>query len=639
MHSVVQSVTDRIIARSKASREAYLAALNDARNHGVHRSSLSCGNLAHGFAACNPDDKNALRQLTKANIGIITAFNDMLSAHQPYETYPDLLKKACQEVGSVAQVAGGVPAMCDGVTQGQPGMELSLLSREVIAMATAVGLSHNMFDGALLLGICDKIVPGLLIGALSFGHLPMLFVPAGPMKSGIPNKEKARIRQQFAQGKVDRAQLLEAEAQSYHSAGTCTFYGTANSNQLMLEVMGLQLPGSSFVNPDDPLREALNKMAAKQVCRLTELGTQYSPIGEIVNEKSIVNGIVALLATGGSTNLTMHIVAAARAAGIIVNWDDFSELSDAVPLLARVYPNGHADINHFHAAGGMAFLIKELLDAGLVHEDVNTVAGFGLRRYTQEPKLLDGELRWVDGPTVSLDTEVLTSVATPFQNNGGLKLLKGNLGRAVIKVSAVQPQHRVVEAPAVVIDDQNKLDALFKSGALDRDCVVVVKGQGPKANGMPELHKLTPPLSVLQGKGFKVAIVTDGRMSGASGKVPAAIHLSPESMNGGLIGKVQDGDMIALDCDTQTLQLEVSDAELAARTASTPDLSGNQHGTGRDIFAMFRANGLDKSVTNVWRVEVDAATYTYQLSREGRLFRVEFDLARPVTPPPAPWGW
>ncbi|WP_133178253.1 phosphogluconate dehydratase [Shewanella decolorationis] len=590
MHSVVQSVTDRIIARSKASREAYLAALNDARNHGVHRSSLSCGNLAHGFAACSPDDKNALRQLTKANIGIITAFNDMLSAHQPYETYPELLKKACQEVGSVAQVAGGVPAMCDGVTQGQPGMELSLLSREVIAMATAVGLSHNMFDGALLLGICDKIVPGLLIGALSFGHLPMLFVPAGPMKSGIPNKEKARIRQQFAQGKVDRAQLLEAEAQSYHSAGTCTFYGTANSNQLMLEVMGLQLPGSSFVNPDDPLREALNKMAAKQVCRLTELGTQYSPIGEVVNEKSVVNGIVALLATGGSTNLTMHIVAAARAAGIIVNWDDFSELSDAVPLLARVYPNGHADINHFHAAGGMAFLIKELLDAGLLHEDVNTVAGFGLRRYTQEPKLLDGELRWVDGPTVSLDTEVLTSVATPFQNNGGLKLLKGNLGRAVIKVSAVQEKHRVVEAPAVVIDDQNKLDALFKSGALDRDCVVVVKGQGPKANGMPELHKLTPLLGSLQDKGFKVALMTDGRMSGASGKVPAAIHLTPEAIDGGLIAKVQDGDLIRVDALTGELSLLVSDAELATRTAAEIDLRQSRYGMGRELFGALRSN-------------------------------------------------
>lgn len=590
IHSVVQAVTDRIIARSKASREGYLAALNDARNHGVHRSSLSCGNLAHGFAACNPDDKNALRQLNKANIGIVTAFNDMLSAHQPYESYPELLKKACQEVGSVAQVAGGVPAMCDGVTQGQPGMELSLLSREVIAMATAVGLSHNMFDGALLLGICDKIVPGLLIGALSFGHLPMLFVPAGPMKSGIPNKEKARIRQQFAQGKVDRAQLLEAEAQSYHSAGTCTFYGTANSNQLMLEVMGLQLPGSSFVNPDDPLREALNKMAAKQVCRLTEMGTQYTPIGEVVSEKSVVNGIVALLATGGSTNLTMHIVAAARAAGIIVNWDDFSELSDAVPLVARVYPNGHADINHFHAAGGMAYLIKELLDAGLLHEDVNTVAGFGLRRYTQEPRLLDGELRWVDGPTTSLDTEVLTSVASPFQGNGGLKLLKGNLGRAVIKVSAVQAQHRVVEAPAVVIDDQNKLDALFQAGALDRDCVVVVKGQGPKANGMPELHKLTPLLGTLQDKGFKVALLTDGRMSGASGKVPAAIHLTPEALDGGLIAKVQDGDLIRVDALTGELSLLVSEAELATRAAGIVDLHRSRYGMGRELFSALRSN-------------------------------------------------
>lgn len=590
MHTVVQSVTDRIIVRSKASREAYLAALNDARNHGVHRSSLSCGNLAHGFAACSPDDKNTLRQLTKANIGIVTAFNDMLSAHQPYERYPELLKKACQEVGSVAQVAGGVPAMCDGVTQGQPGMELSLLSREVIAMATAVGLSHNMFDGALLLGICDKIVPGLLIGALSFGHLPMLFVPAGPMKSGIPNKEKARIRQQFAQGKVDRTQLLEAEARSYHSAGTCTFYGTANSNQLMLEVMGLQLPGSSFVNPDDPLRDALSKMAAKQVCRLTEMGSQYSPIGEIVNEKSVVNGIVALLATGGSTNLTMHIVAAARAAGIIVNWDDFSELSDAVPLLARVYPNGHADINHFHAAGGMAFLIKELLEAGLLHEDVNTVAGFGLRRYTQEPKLLEGELRWVDGPSESLDTEVLTSVASPFQNNGGLKLLKGNLGRAVIKVSAVQVQHRVVEAPAIVIDDQNKLDALFKAGALDRDCVVVVKGQGPKANGMPELHKLTPLLGSLQDKGFKVALMTDGRMSGASGKVPAAIHLTPEALDGGLIAKVQDGDLIRVNALTGELSLLVSEAQLATRTAGEVDLHHSRFGMGRELFSALRAN-------------------------------------------------
>jgi phosphogluconate dehydratase len=588
MHSVVQAVTDRIIARSQKSRAAYLAALNDARHKGVHRSSLSCGNLAHGFAACAPADKDSLRQLTKANIGIVTAFNDMLSAHQPYEHYPELLKKACQEVGSVAQVAAGVPAMCDGVTQGQPGMELSLLSREVIAMSAAVGLSHNMFDGALLLGICDKIVPGLLIGALSFGHLPMLFVPAGPMKSGIPNKEKARIRQLFAQGKVDRAALLEAESKSYHSAGTCTFYGTANSNQLMLEIMGLQLPGSSFVNPDDPLREVLNKMAAKQVCRLTEMGTQYTPIGEVVSEKSVVNGIVGILATGGSTNLTMHIVAAARAAGIIVNWDDFSDLSDAVPLLARVYPNGHADINHFHAAGGMALLVKELLDAGMLHEDVNTVAGFGLRKYTQEPRIIEGELRWVDGPAESLDHEVLTHVATPFQVNGGLKLMKGNLGRAVIKVSAVPEANRIIEAPAVVINDQNEIDALFQSGSLDRDCVVVVKGQGPKANGMPELHKLTPFLGSLQDKGFKVALVTDGRMSGASGKVPAAIHLTPEALDGGLIAKVQDGDMIRVNAITGELTLLVDEAVLAKREASKVDLHHSSYGMGRELFSALR---------------------------------------------------
>ncbi|EDP99259.1 6-phosphogluconate dehydratase [Shewanella benthica] len=590
MHAVVQAVTDRIIERSKVSRAKYLAALDEAKQKGVHRSSLSCGNLAHGFAACKPDDKQSIKGLTKANIGIVTSFNDMLSAHQPYETYPDLLKQACAEVGSVAQVAAGVPAMCDGVTQGQPGMELSLLSREVIAMSTAIGLSHNMFDGALLLGICDKIVPGLLIGALSFGHLPMLFVPAGPMKSGIPNKEKARIRQKFAQGQVDRAELLEAESASYHSAGTCTFYGTANSNQLMLEVMGLQLPGSSFVNPDDPLREILSKTAAKQVCRLTEMGKQYSPIGELVNEKSIVNGIVALLATGGSTNLTIHIVAAARAAGVIVNWDDFSELSDAVPLIARVYPNGHADINHFHAAGGMAFLIKELLDAGMLHEDVNTVAGHGLRRYTQEPRLIDGEIKWVEGQVTSLDTEVLTSVAQPFQANGGLKLLKGNLGRAVIKVSAVSEQHRVVEAPAVVIDDQNKLEAIFKAGDLDKDCVVVVKGQGPKAVGMPELHKLTPILGTLQDRGFKVALLTDGRMSGASGKVPAAIHLTPEALDGGLIAKVKSGDMIRVDALTGELTLLVSDAELATREAEKVELRKTSYGMGRELFGALRSN-------------------------------------------------
>ncbi|MBV7316337.1 phosphogluconate dehydratase [Shewanella sp. NIFS-20-20] len=589
MHSVVTAVTDRIIARSRTSRELYLRALDEARANGVHRSSLSCGNLAHGFAACSPADKNSLQQFTKANIGIITAYNDMLSAHQPYADYPALLKAACHEIGSVAQVAGGVPAMCDGVTQGQPGMELSLLSREVIAMATAVGLSHNMFDGALLLGICDKIVPGLLIGALSFGHLPTLFVPAGPMRSGIPNKEKARVRQLFAQGKVSRDALLEAESKSYHSAGTCTFYGTANSNQLMLEVMGLQLPGSSFVNPDDPLREALNKAAARQVCRLTEMGTQYTPIGQVVSEKSIVNGIVALLATGGSTNLTMHMVAAARAAGIIINWDDFSELSDAVPLLAKVYPNGQADINHFHAAGGMALLIQQLLDAGLLHEDVMTVAGFGLQRYTMEPKIIDGELIWVDGPKTSIDPEVITSIDKPFQENGGLKLMKGNLGRAVIKVSAVSPQHRVVEAPAVVIDDQNQLDAIFQAGELNKDCVVVVRGQGPKANGMPELHKLTPILGTLQDQGYRVALLTDGRMSGASGKVPAAIHLTPEALDGGLISKIHNGDLIRVDAHSGELTLLVDNDELTARQTVLPSTRDASFGMGRELFGALRS--------------------------------------------------
>lgn len=590
MHSVVEAVTNRIIERSKDSRQKYLKFINEAKTQGVHRESLSCGNLAHGFAACGKADKQSLRQLNKADIAIVTAYSDMLSAHHPYEHYPEMLKKACREVGGVAQVAAGVPAMCDGVTQGQPGMELSLLSREVIAMSTAVGLSHNMFDGALLLGICDKIVPGLLMGALSFGHLPMLFVPAGPMPSGIPNKEKAQIRQLFAQGKVDRSQLLDAESKSYHTSGTCTFYGTANSNQLMLEVMGLQLPGSSFVNPDNPLRTALNKMAAKQVCRITQHSGQYSPIGELVNEKSLVNGIVALLATGGSTNLTMHLVAVARAAGIIINWDDFSELSDIVPLIARVYPNGQADINQFHAAGGMAFLINQLLDAGYLHEDVNTVAGFGLKRYTQEPKLIENELVWVDGPTESLDKNILTSVSEPFQNNGGLKLLTGNLGRAVIKVSAVAAEHRFVEAPAVVIDDQNQLEPLFRTGQLDKDCIVVVKGQGPRANGMPELHKLTPILGTLQDKGFKVALVTDGRMSGASGKVPAAIHLTPEAIDGGLIAKIHSGDLLRLDADKGELSLLVEEQELAKRQAEKIDLSHNQVGMGRELFTVLRHN-------------------------------------------------
>lgn len=588
MHPVIQQVTDRIIARSEKSRAIYLARLDQARYRGPHRGALNCGNLAHGFAACSAQEKSDLRSLTKANIGIISSYNDMLSAHQPYEHYPAIIKQAIADVGSVAQFAGGVPAMCDGVTQGQPGMELSLLSRDVIAMSAAVGLSHNMFDGGLMLGICDKIVPGLLLAALSFGHLPFVFVPAGPMPSGIPNKEKARVRQLYAEGKVGKDELLDSESASYHSAGTCTFYGTANSNQLVVEMMGLHLPGSSFVNPGTPLRDELTKAAARQVTRLTDLGTDYLPIGHLVDAKAIVNGLVGLLATGGSTNHTMHLVAVARAAGYIVNWDDFADLSNATPLLTRIYPNGQADINHFHDAGGMALLIRELLDAGLVHEDVQTIAGPGLRRYTQVPVLQDGQLVWVDGPTVSGDDTVIASVSKPFKEHGGLQVLSGNVGRGVIKTSALRAGTEVVKAPAVVFSSQHELDAAFKAGELDKDCVVVVRFQGPKACGMPELHKLTPPLGVLQDRGFKVALVTDGRMSGASGKVPAAIHVTPEAVDGGVIAKIQTGDMILVDGEQGILQLFVSDEELAARPLATYDLSESYYGMGREIFGAMR---------------------------------------------------
>ncbi len=588
MHPVIQQVTDRIIARSQKSRAIYLERVEKARIKGPHRGALNCGNLAHGFAACSAQEKSDLRSLTKANIGIISSYNDMLSAHQPYETYPAIIKQAVAEVGSVAQFAGGVPAMCDGVTQGQPGMELSLLSRDVIAMSAAVGLSHNMFDGGLMLGICDKIVPGLLMAALSFGHLPFLFVPAGPMPSGIPNKEKARVRQLYAEGKVGKAELLDSESASYHSAGTCTFYGTANSNQLVVEMMGLHLPGSSFVNPGTLLRDELTKAAARQVTRLTDLGTDYMPIAHIVDAKAVVNGIVGLLATGGSTNHTMHLVAVARSAGFIVNWDDFADLSNATPLLTKIYPNGQADINHFQQAGGMAYLIRELLDAGLLHEDVNTVAGFGLRRYTQTPVIQDGKLVWVDGPTVSGDETVMTSAAKPFKEHGGLQVLSGNIGRGVIKTSALRAGTEIVQAPAVVFSSQHELDAAFKAGELDKDCVVVVRFQGPKACGMPELHKLTPPLGVLQDRGFKVALVTDGRMSGASGKVPAAIHVTPEAIDGGAIAKIQNGDMILVNGETGELRVFVSDEEMAARPLATQDMSESHYGMGREIFGGLR---------------------------------------------------
>ncbi|WP_333607031.1 phosphogluconate dehydratase [Arsukibacterium sp.] len=588
MDPVVQQVTDRIIERSAKSRAIYLSRLEQARKKGPHRGVLSCGNLAHGFAACNKQDKADLRSLNKANIGIVSSYNDMLSAHQPYEHYPAILKQAVAEVGSVAQFAGGVPAMCDGVTQGQPGMELSLISRDVIAMSAAVGLSHNMFDGGLMLGICDKIVPGLLMSALSFGHLPFVFVPAGPMPSGIPNKEKARVRQLFAEGKVGKEELLEAESASYHSAGTCTFYGTANSNQLVVEMMGLHLPGSSFVNPGTALRDELTKAAARQVTRLTELGDNYLPIGKLVDAKAIVNGIVGLLATGGSTNHTMHLVAVARSAGFIVNWDDFAQLSAATPLLTRIYPNGQADINHFQQAGGMALLMRELLDAGLLHEDVQTIAGPGLRRYTQTPVMKDGQLQWIDAPAESLDASVLTSVAKPFKSHGGLEVLSGNIGRAILKTSALREGTEVIQAPAVVFHSQHELDAAFKAGDLNKDCIVVVRFQGPKAIGMPELHKLTPPLGVLQDRGYKVALVTDGRMSGASGKVPAAIHVTPEAVDGGGIARIQSGDMLLVDGNSGKLQVLVDEAEFNARPLAQQDLAASHYGMGREMFGALR---------------------------------------------------
>jgi len=590
MNEQIVKITERIKARSEQTRQAYLAKIEAAKSETVHRASLSCGNLAHGFAACGKEDKQKLVGINHSDIAIVSAYNDMLSAHQPYETYPGLIKEAVKETGGVAQFAGGVPAMCDGVTQGQPGMDLSLMSRDVIAMSTAVALSHNMFDGALMLGICDKIVPGLLISTMTFGHLPTVFVPAGPMPSGIPNKEKARVRQQFAKGEIGEEALLEAESASYHSPGTCTFFGTANSNQLVVEVMGLHLPGASFVPPNTPLRDELTKAAARQVTRLTQQSGNYMPVGKMIDERSIVNAIVALLATGGSTNLTMHIIAFARAAGIIINFQDFNDLSDAVPLITRIYPNGHADINHFQQAGGMALLFKELLAAGLLHQDVETICGRGLARYTQMPVLENGQLQWVDGPSASGDNEVIASVAKPFKADGGLKVLKGNLGVSVLKTSSLRDGSFVIKAPAIVFEDQHELDDAFKAGQLEKDFVAVVRFQGPKSRGMPELHKLTPPLGVLQDKGHKVALVTDGRMSGASGKVPAAIHLCPEALDGGLIAKVQTGDMILLDGESGELTLLVSEQELAQRENAVFNVNGHHQGMGRELFGFMRSN-------------------------------------------------
>jgi phosphogluconate dehydratase len=588
VRQAIQDVTDRIAARSRDTRRDYLNRLDAAREQGVYRAALSCGNLAHGFAACSPAEKAALAGNKTLNLGIVTSYNDMLSAHQPYQFYPDIIKEAAREIGATAQVAGGVPAMCDGVTQGQPGMDLSLFSRDVIAMATAISLSHNMFDAAVYLGICDKIVPGLVIGALTFGHLPAVFVPAGPMPSGLPNDDKSKVRQLYAEGKVGRAELLEAESKSYHSPGTCTFYGTANSNQMLMEIMGLHLPGASFVNPGTPLRDALTREAAKRALSLSALGNNYTPIGHIVDEKAIVNGLVGLHATGGSTNHTMHLIAMAAAAGLQVTWDDMSDLSDATPLLARVYPNGVADVNHFHAAGGMGFLIKELLASGHLHEDVKTVWGTGLSGYTVEAKLIEDALAFEPAPAESALPKVLTSAREPFQETGGLKLLSGNLGRSVIKVSAVKPEHRVIEARARVFHGQEELQAAFKAGQLDGDLIAVVRFSGPKAIGMPELHNLTPALSVLQGRGFKVALLTDGRMSGASGKVPAAIHMTPEAVDGGPVSKIRDGDLIRLDADAGTVEFLGDQREFDARTPATQDLASQHFGMGRELFAGFR---------------------------------------------------
>jgi phosphogluconate dehydratase len=592
VHPVLETVTARIIQRSRPSRGAYLAHLEAARVKGPQRGSLSCTNLAHGFAAFPANDKLALKEVKKPSVAIISAYNDMLSAHQPFDGFPAIIKDAVRKVGAVAQFAGGVPAMCDGVTQGQPGMELSLFSRDAIAMAASVALSHNMFDAAVYLGVCDKIVPGLLIGALHFGHLPAVFVPAGPMTTGLSNKDKAAIRQRYAQGKATREELLEGEAQSYHGAGTCTFYGTANSNQMLMEVMGLHLPGAAFITPGTPLRDALTAAAAQRAAQITEQG-EYLPVGRIVDEKTIVNAVVGLLATGGSTNHTLHLVAIAKAAGIVIDWNDFDELSNVVPLLTRIYPNGDADVNHFHAAGGTGFVIRELLDAGLLHDDVTTILGKGLRKHCAEPFLANGAdaeggVTWRDAPLESGDEKVLRKHGNPFSPDGGMVLVQGNLGRAVMKVSAVKEEHRVVEAPALVFNSQEAFMDAYKAGTLDRDFVAVLRFQGPRANGMPELHALTPALANLQDAGRRVALVTDGRMSGASGKVPAAIHVSPEILAGGPLGLVRDGDLIRLDAASGTLEALVASDVWHARALATADLTPNGVGMGRELFAMFR---------------------------------------------------
>lgn len=599
LHPRIQAVTERVIERSKETRKAYLVRIEEAKKQTRVRAGLGCGNLAHVMAACSSSDKDRLKADEQPNLAIINSYNDMLSAHVPYIEYPALIKNIAEKYNATAQVAGGVPAMCDGVTQGRDGMELSLFSRDVIAMSTAVALSHDVFDGVFCLGVCDKIVPGLLIGSLSFGHLPIFFLPAGPMQSGIPNKEKARIRQKFAQGLVSREELLEAESASYHSAGTCTFYGTANSNQMLMEIMGLHLPGSSFINPYTELRDGLTGSAVELMLKQLIETKDANPIGEVVSEKTVINGLVGLLATGGSTNHAIHLVAMAKAAGVQITWKDMAELSEVVPLLTRIYPNGSADVNHFQAAGGMGFLMRELRDGGFLHNDVKTIVGEGLDAYTQEPVLdVDDNLimssntgpskvKWVPCPEKSLDEEVLRPVSNPFNKQGGLQLLTGNIGKAVIKVSAVQEQHQTVSAPAKVFSSQVALQDAFTAGELNTDFIAVIKEQGPKAKGMPELHKLTPVMATLQDQGYKVAIVTDGRMSGASGKVPAAIHLAPEAVEGGIIAKIHEGDLITLDAPNGDLILHVSDEELAKRE-HVISYTEPTYGTGRELFAGFR---------------------------------------------------
>ncbi|HXW72187.1 MAG TPA: phosphogluconate dehydratase [Methylocella sp.] len=590
IHRTIADVTARIRARSEPSREAYLARVAAMRAQGPRRGNLGCANLAHGFAACAPAEKQQLRANAAANLAIVTAYNDMLSAHQPYHRFPAIIKLAAREVGGIAQVAGGVPAMCDGITQGRPGMELSLFSRDVIAMSAAIALSHDMFDAAVFLGVCDKIVPGLVIAAQAFGHLPAVFIPAGPMRSGMPNPEKAKMRQLHAEGKAARSDLLDAEAASYHAPGTCTFYGTANSNQMLMEVMGLHLPGSAFVPPNTPLRDALTAAAAQHALAITALGNEYTPVASILDERAFVNAIVALHATGGSTNHVIHLVAMARAGGIVLVLDDFADLSKAVPLMARIYPNGIADVNHFAAAGGTGFLIGSLLDAGLLHADANTILGQGLQAYAQEPYLDEGKLGFRSSPLASRDEAVLRPAGDAFSRDGGLQVLDGNLGRAVIKVSAVAPEHRKTRAPARIFHAQEALEAAYRAGELNRDVIAVVRFQGPKANGMPELHQLTPVLSSVMARGHRVALVTDGRMSGASGKVPAAIHVTPEAVDGGPIARLQDGDILTLDAEAGTLMADVSPEALHGRAPAEYNLGPYSFGYGRELFQMFRAD-------------------------------------------------